>query len=99
LHSRLRGLPTSAVNDSVSPNNWEVRVNDTSDDSLTPSEVKSLRRVHGGLANFISQDHHARLMAMGLIYRSPSGRLKITEVGRLHLEAETGKRNDGRHCK
>jgi hypothetical protein len=59
---------------------------------LSPAELSALRRLAGGLSNFVPKEHRDLLLSMGLISVNNAGRVMLTEEGRRRL-GEKGERD------
>ena len=60
--------------------------------ALSPAELSALRRLAGGLSNFVPKQHRRLLLSMGLIQVNEAGRETLTEEGLLRL-GEKNKRS------
>lgn len=68
------------------------------DTPLSEGEMNALRRVSSGLAKFLPSTYRIRLASLGLITRTGSGRLVLTQGGKEHLAEQvvTAKRDSTR---
>jgi hypothetical protein len=55
---------------------------------LSPSELEALRNIASGCSVRISSDRRNMLVGMGLVEIDPSGRLSLTDAGRLRIARE-----------
>ena len=68
-------------------------MSDSSDITLSYSEISALRRVGSGLGNLLSIYDRELLVAKRLISRAPTGRLVLTQAGMQQI----AKNDAGRH--
>jgi hypothetical protein len=68
-------------------------MNDSSDITLSYSEISALRRVGSGLGNLLSIYDWDLLVAKRLVSRAPTGRLVLTQAGLQQI----AKNDAGRH--
>jgi hypothetical protein len=68
--------------------NGTSTMNRSSRAALSQSELNALRRLEGGLANFVSKEQRDLLISMSLVRINEAGRVMLTDEGRRRLDAE-----------